>query len=48
MYSAYATYGKELKKFTYQIGVRAETVKETSNALQLFNDASPRKHTFHQ
>ncbi len=33
IYSAYATYGKKLEKFSYQIGVRAETVNVDSDAL---------------
>lgn len=34
IFSAYATYGKKLKKFTYQIGLRAETVTVDANAIE--------------
>lgn len=34
IYSAYATYGKTIKKWSYQIGLRAETVMEDSNAFK--------------
>ncbi|WGD34015.1 TonB-dependent receptor [Olleya sp. YS] len=40
IFSAYATYGKELEKFTYQVGVRLENVKEQSDAVQLFADTT--------
>lgn len=33
IYSAYATYGKQLKKWSYQIGLRAESVQVDANAL---------------
>lgn len=33
IYSAYATFGKQFEKWSYQIGVRAETVQEDANAL---------------
>lgn len=34
IFSAYATYGKKFEKFTYQIGLRAETVEVNANALE--------------
>ncbi len=34
IFSAYATYGKKLEKFTYQLGLRAETVTVEANALE--------------
>ena len=34
IYSAYATYGKKLEKWSYQIGVRAETVNVDSEAFR--------------
>lgn len=40
IYSAYATFGKKLEKWTYQIGVRAETVEETGVALEADLDAN--------
>ena len=33
IFSAYATYGKKLEKWTYQVGLRAETVEVDANAL---------------
>ena len=33
IYSAYATYGKTFEKWSYQVGVRAETVAEDASAL---------------
>ncbi|WP_046757523.1 TonB-dependent receptor domain-containing protein [Kordia jejudonensis] len=33
IYSAYATYGKQYEKWSYQVGLRAETVKVEANAL---------------
>ncbi|WP_034057369.1 outer membrane beta-barrel family protein [Lacinutrix jangbogonensis] len=33
IYSAYATYGKTLEKWTYQIGIRAESVEVIADAL---------------
>jgi len=33
IYSAYASYGKTLEKWTYQIGIRAETVQVNADAL---------------
>ena len=38
IYTAYATYGKTFEKWNYQIGVRAEQVNETADALRIFND----------
>jgi len=35
IYSAYATYGKKLEKWSYQFGLRAETVDVTADATQL-------------
>lgn len=40
IYSAYFTYGKTLEKWNYQIGVRAEQVNVTADALRLFDDSS--------
>lgn len=42
IYSAYATYGKKLKKWSYQVGVRAETVQVDALALDtdLTNDTT--------
>ena len=34
IYSAYATYGKTLEKWSYQVGVRAETVNVDSDAFK--------------
>ncbi|WP_179351778.1 outer membrane beta-barrel family protein [Winogradskyella vidalii] len=34
IYSAYATYGKKLEKWSYQVGVRAETVNVDSDAFK--------------
>jgi outer membrane receptor protein involved in Fe transport len=34
IYSAYATYGKTLEKWSYQVGLRAETVNVDSNAFK--------------
>ncbi len=34
IYSAYATYGKKLEKWSYQIGLRAETVEVNADALK--------------
>ncbi|WP_179335272.1 outer membrane beta-barrel family protein [Winogradskyella costae] len=34
IYSAYATYGKKIEKWSYQVGVRAETVNVTSEAFK--------------
>lgn len=34
IYSAYATYGKNLEKWSYQIGLRAETVDVEADAIQ--------------
>ncbi|MBC8757506.1 TonB-dependent receptor [Kordia sp. YSTF-M3] len=33
IYSAYATYGKQFEKWSYQVGVRAESVQVDANAL---------------
>ena len=35
IYSAYATYGKKLDKWSYQVGLRAETVDVNADAVQL-------------
>ena len=40
IYSAYATYGKKLDKWSYQFGLRAETVTVTADALQLNLDTN--------
>lgn len=40
IYSAYFTYGKTLEKWNYQIGVRAEQVNVTADALRIFDDSS--------
>lgn len=40
IYSAYFTYGKTFEKWNYQVGVRAEQVNETADALQTFDDNS--------
>ncbi|ULC60519.1 TonB-dependent receptor [Flaviramulus sp. BrNp1-15] len=40
IYSAYFTFGKTLEKWNYQIGLRAEQVNETANALKIFDDNS--------
>lgn len=40
IYSAYFTYGKTLEKWNYQIGVRAEQVNVTADALRIFEDNS--------
>lgn len=40
IYSAYATFGKKLEKWTYQLGVRAETVEETGIAIETDLDAN--------
>ena len=34
IYSAYATYGKKLEKWSYQVGLRAETVSVDSDAFR--------------
>lgn len=34
IYSAYATFGKQFEKWTYQVGVRAEIVEETGIAIE--------------
>ncbi|WP_225035493.1 outer membrane beta-barrel family protein [Winogradskyella sp. SM1960] len=34
IYSAYATYGNKIEKWSYQVGVRAETVKVNSDAFK--------------
>ncbi|MBU2928534.1 outer membrane beta-barrel family protein [Winogradskyella psychrotolerans] len=34
IYSAYATYGKNIEKWSYQVGVRAETVNVSSDAFK--------------
>ncbi|MUU77707.1 outer membrane beta-barrel family protein [Winogradskyella endarachnes] len=34
IYSAYATYGKKLEKWSYQLGIRAETVNVNSDAFK--------------
>lgn len=34
IYSAYATFGKQYEKWTYQVGVRAEKVEETGIAIE--------------
>ncbi|WP_299103313.1 outer membrane beta-barrel family protein [uncultured Winogradskyella sp.] len=40
IYSAYATYGKKLEKWSYQFGVRAETVNVDSDAFKKDLDSS--------
>jgi iron complex outermembrane receptor protein len=40
IYSAYATFGNKIEKFTYQIGVRAEIVEETGIAIETDLDAN--------
>ncbi len=40
IYSAYFTFGKTLEKWNYQIGVRAEHVDVTADALRIFEDSS--------
>jgi iron complex outermembrane recepter protein len=40
IYSAYATFGNKLEKWTYQIGVRAERVEETGVAIETDLDAN--------
>lgn len=40
IYSAYATYGKKLEKWSYQIGLRAETVTVDSEAFRRDLDAN--------
>lgn len=40
IYSAYFTYGKTLEKWNYQVGLRAELVNVTADALKRFNDNS--------
>ncbi|MFV9550583.1 outer membrane beta-barrel protein [Algibacter sp. PT7-4] len=40
IYSAYFTYGKTLEKWNYQVGIRAEQVNVSADALRLFNDSS--------
>ncbi|MDG1730127.1 MAG: outer membrane beta-barrel family protein [Algibacter sp.] len=40
IYSAYFTFGKTLEKWNYQVGVRAEQVNVTADALRLFDDNS--------
>lgn len=40
IYSAYATYGKKLEKWSYQVGLRAETVSVDSDAFRRDLDAN--------
>ena len=40
IYSAYFTFGKTLEKWNYQIGVRAEQVNESADALRIFANNS--------
>ncbi|MGB5420328.1 outer membrane beta-barrel family protein, partial [Algibacter sp.] len=40
IYSAYFTYGKTLEKWNYQIGLRAEQVNASADALKTFDDNS--------
>ncbi|MEP3836292.1 MAG: outer membrane beta-barrel family protein [Algibacter sp.] len=40
IYSAYLTYGKTLEKWNYQVGLRAEQVIVTADALKTFNNSS--------
>ncbi|MCF7569191.1 TonB-dependent receptor family protein [Sabulilitoribacter arenilitoris] len=38
IYSAYTTYSKSFKKWSYQVGARIETVTEDANAFRAFNN----------
>ncbi|MDT0557034.1 TonB-dependent receptor [Ichthyenterobacterium sp. W332] len=40
IYSAYVTYGKTFEKWSYQLGLRAETVDVTADALQTNTDTN--------
>ena len=40
IYSAYATYGKKLEKWSYQLGLRAETVQVDSDAFKIDLDSN--------
>lgn len=51
IYSAYVTYGKTFEKWSYQGGLRTETVKEDANALRTFlgsQDVSPFANDYFQ
>lgn len=53
IYSAYATYGKKLEKWSYQVGLRAENVEVTADAFKTFiendeNIATPFKNDYFQ
>ncbi|WP_353779240.1 TonB-dependent receptor [Winogradskyella sp. 3972H.M.0a.05] len=40
IYSAYATYGKTLEKWSYQVGLRAESVNVDADAFKVFLDTN--------
>ena len=46
IYSAYATYGKNYEKWSYQVGVRAESVTVDNNAIQTNEDGSTEEFKF--
>lgn len=46
IYSAYATYGKNHEKWSYQVGVRAESVTVDNNAIQTNEDGSTEEFKF--
>ena len=46
IYSAYLTYGRNYDKWSYQVGLRAETVTVDNNALQLNADGTQESFTF--
>ena len=43
IYSLYATYGKKLDKWSYQVGVRAETVEVTAQAKETFTENNSKR-----